>query len=173
MAGAACATGDVPGGAVGGAAGIGATGAGATIVAPGDPVTPVMGPAAGADVTDWGATRLCTCAGDDLGNKSGIIAARFAAISPRHKPPNFRPLSCCPTTCPVMGFFSVAIAAISSRLPHTRHPQRRDLWPSCRLVHHMLGRLRQDTLQAIRIGRKHDPEKWKPVFGQDHAQTIS
>jgi hypothetical protein len=20
---------------------------------------------------------------------------------------------------------------------------------------------------------KHDPEKWKPVFGKDHAQTIS
>jgi hypothetical protein len=23
----------------------------------------------------------------------------------------------------------------------------------------------------VRLGAKHDPEKWTPVFGKDHAQT--
>src|SRR5947209_18668195 len=104
MAGAACATGDVPSGAAGiGATGAGATGAGARIVAPGDPGHPVTGPAAGA-VTDCGATRLCTCAGADAGSKNSTIAARLAAINPRQNPlnnrrPNCRPTTCRPTTC--------------------------------------------------------------------------
>jgi hypothetical protein len=25
----------------------------------------------------------------------------------------------------------------------------------------------------LRASLKHDPEKWKPVFGKDHAQTMS
>jgi hypothetical protein len=26
---------------------------------------------------------------------------------------------------------------------------------------------------APRVGLEHDPEKWEPVFGKDHAQTKS
>src|SRR6516225_6524374 len=100
MPGAACATGGNAGGV---------TGVGGTRVAPGDPVA---GAAAGA-VTDCGPTRLRTCASDGLGSDSNpAIAAKPAAAALRQTPLN--------TPLPIR-FFSVAIAAISSRA-NTQRP---------------------------------------------------
>ena len=100
-----CATGGTGGGTT-------AAGAGATIVAPGEPVP---GACAGA-VVACGPTRLCTCAAAKPGNKNSPSTAIKPAATPAATALRLKPLN----PPPPIGFFSGPIAAISSHTPPRR-----------------------------------------------------